>query len=192
MGSLTLSLSLTLISHSHLSLSSLSLPLSLPLSLLGGVLGGKKSKKDVTEETSYRESNVSVESRYSVALSEGPRDGHEGRDIVISSSSSSSPSSSPSLSSSTSSLGSKTQSSALPDLQDETGQLLRTYGVSNRAIFNGVWTNKKHAGETFFRKRFVWVDAAQKTFNWSKTANKSDPFKSICLVSQVPGNEGRN
>ena len=44
---------------------------------------------------------------------------------------------------------------------------------------------KKMGNESNYRNRLIWIDAQDKSFHWSKKANREDEHKSISLIDDV-------
>jgi hypothetical protein len=76
-----------------------------------------------------------------------------------------------------------------------TDRALQAFGVTHKSIFLGGtvyiftltyfratdWALKKMGDDSFFKKRFIWIDLSDNTFHWCKVQDRSSPHKLMKL-----------
>lgn len=75
--------------------------------------------------------------------------------------------------------------------QDAAERASFDYGTTKRSIFTGEMLLKKMGNESSYKRRFIWIDAEDKSFHWSKVSNRTSPHKSVCLLTHVQDIEYR-
>lgn len=64
------------------------------------------------------------------------------------------------------------------------------HDIETRAVFQGAWIHKKFNSETFYSKRFCWIDESTRRFYWSKTEGKNDPKRKFISFSDEVAENG--
>ena len=78
-----------------------------------------------------------------------------------------------------------------------TDRALQAFGVTHKSIFLGGkaltispsldsdWALKKMGDDSFFKKRFIWIDLSDNTLHWCKVQDRSSPHKLMKLSKVV-------